>query len=102
MINKLTFDTRECTGCRTCEVACSYHHEKIFCPSISSIEISEKTLGFTLSFYTDQMGEHLACDGCKGEEEPLCVKYCSVLMQDELLDLLKTNVIRSNTQEVQL
>jgi len=92
MVNKVTFDTQECGGCRTCEIACSYHHRKVFSPSISSIEVTDRPLGFTVSFYTADTNGHLACDRCKGEDEPLCLKYCSVLMHDELKTFLERDL----------
>ena len=94
MVNKVTFDTQECGGCRTCEIACSYHHRKVFSPSLSSIEVTDKPekLGFAVSFYTADTNGHLACDRCESEDEPLCLKYCSVLMRDELETLLQRDL----------
>ena len=85
-----TFETQDCVGCRTCEIACSYHHKRIFSPSISSIEIKkgQKEPSFTISFYERDHNDHLACDKCQGEAEPLCVKYCNVLARDELKTFL--------------
>ncbi len=93
-MNKVTFDTQECGGCRTCEIACSYHHRKVFSPSISSIEVTDRpqTLGFVVSFYIAETNGHLACDRCEGEDEPLCLKYCSVLMHDELKTFLERDL----------
>ena len=73
MVRKTIFDTETCTGCRTCEIACSYHHRGIFSPSISSIEIKDrwKQLGFAILFHQRDENGHLACDRCQGEEEPL-------------------------------
>ena len=103
-MNKITFNTEGCAGCRTCEIACSYHHKKLFSPSISSIEINDTTdkLGFTVSFYLMNMNGHLACDKCKGEDEPLCLKYCSILMRDELKALLKTEHLQKLPEERQV
>lgn len=74
----LTFETHSCGGCRTCELACSYHHGEIFRPTISSIEILGKPdqQGFSVSFYLEAGDGHFACDGCRGTKEPLCIKYC--------------------------
>ena len=87
----MIFETKACVGCRTCEMACSYHHAGIFQPSISSIQISEtpENLGFAISLRTEEEGTLKACDLCQGLDEPLCVKYCSVLMKDELMGLLE-------------
>ena len=82
----MIFDTKDCTGCRTCEMACSYHHSRTFRPSVSSIEIISKPeqSGFSISFYKDSQQGHLACNGCPGLEEPFCVKYCPAVARDEL------------------
>lgn len=89
-MSNVTFETSGCTGCRACEIACSYHHKKVFSPSISSIEVTDKQPGFVVSFYTANANGHLACDKCEGEDGPLCLKYCSVLMRNELRSLLQT------------
>jgi Fe-S-cluster-containing hydrogenase component 2 len=53
-VNKVSFETEICVGCRTCEIACSYHHKGVFMPSVSSIEIINRPEdpGFAVSFYT--------------------------------------------------
>ena len=88
---KMIMDTKSCTGCRTCEIACSFHHRGIFSPGVSSIEIVDrwKELGFGISFYERDQEGHLSCDGCKALDEPMCVKYCNVIMREELRTLLK-------------
>ena len=73
----------KCTGCRACEIACSYHHRKVFNPRISSIEISkhgkEEIISITVHRGLPSEGNgHLSCNQCVGENEPLCVKYCAV------------------------
>lgn len=74
--SKTTFDTRSWTGCRTCELACSQHHADFFQPSISSIEISGSPKeGFKIVLYAAPQEGHVACDGCRGLQEPLCLKY---------------------------
>ena len=85
-----TFETEHCTGCRTCEIACSYHHQGVFSPDISSIEIKSDlaNLAFTIAFHERPEGGHLACNRCHGLEEPFCVKYCNVLARDELREFL--------------
>ena len=74
----MIFDTKNCAGCRTCEIACSYHHRNIFAPSIASIKIINKPeeQASTICIYEQDNGNHIACDGCKNLDEPLCVKYC--------------------------
>lgn len=60
-----------CTGCRSCELACSYHHTKKYNPAISSIKI-----------YRDSQDAHIeysfrnTCDLCITENIPACVAAC--------------------------
>lgn len=74
----MRFDMRSCGGCRTCEIACSFHHGEEFNPAISSIEILDKVNepGFFVVLVEENDGQNLACDFCKNEEIPLCVQYC--------------------------
>jgi Fe-S-cluster-containing hydrogenase component 2 len=67
----LWVDTQRCSGCRTCELACSFHHTGAFAPASSSIRISR-------SNETAEMGWRLeaSCDLCAEEPGPLCVRYC--------------------------
>ena len=92
--DKTILDTKSCTGCRTCEIACSFHHRGVFSPGVSSIEIVDrwKEMGFAISFYQKDQGGHISCDGCRGLDEPMCVKYCNVLMREELRALLKMSL----------
>jgi len=61
----------ECTGCRSCEVACSFHHSGAFGLSNSSITVrrDDQSGEIALSLASD-------CDGCRGETIPLCIKFC--------------------------
>ena len=87
--DKTTFDTRSCTGCATCEMACSYHHSEAFQPAISSIEITgDPKEGFKVSFYASREDDHRACDGCLGLAEPLCLTYCPAVAKKELQELI--------------
>ncbi len=86
---KTTFDTRLCTGCTTCEMACSYHHSGAFQPGISSIEVTGNPKeGFKISFYAVGQDERAACDGCQGLGEPLCLTYCPAVARSELEELI--------------
>ena len=90
-VDKVTFETEKCGGCRSCELACSYHHRGIFQPSISSIEITNrpKELSFDVTFYRESAEGCIACDRCKGLEVPLCVQVCPTAKRDELQSLLQ-------------
>lgn len=84
-----TFDTRTCTGCRTCEIACSFHHSGVFQPSIASIEITGSPKeGFKILLYTTIHDGHMACDGCPRLENPLCVAFCPLVAREELTKLI--------------
>jgi Fe-S-cluster-containing hydrogenase component 2 len=87
----LILETKNCTGCRACEIACSFHHKRVFSQSLSSIQIYElpQRKGFTLSFFFKPSEDHVPCDGCAKLEMPFCVKYCNPLMRNELNDLVK-------------
>jgi len=60
-----------CSGCQTCQLACSFHHTKTFWPERSSIAVSRNPQDGTIKWRIKP-----TCDKCVGEDEPLCVKYC--------------------------
>ena len=68
-----------CSGCRACEIACSYHHTKKFGRKSSSIIIKRHIdTGKKEILIIDTLNDtHPKCDECKNENLPLCVKYCS-------------------------
>jgi Fe-S-cluster-containing hydrogenase component 2 len=74
----MKFDMTSCGGCRTCEMACSFHHRQVFSPAISSIKILDKTNepGFFVLIFEENDGDKIGCDGCEGLDMPLCVEYC--------------------------
>ena len=39
MKTSIIIKDEKCTGCKSCELACSFHHLKIFKPSMASIEV---------------------------------------------------------------
>ena len=65
-------DLEKCYGCRTCELACSFHHQRVFAPELSSIKISKSNYTGKIEWRIDS-----SCDSCVKEELPLCVKFCS-------------------------
>lgn len=60
-----------CCGCRTCEIACSFHHGGVFSPELSSIRVENDFQNGAVRWSVDA-----TCDFCEGENEPLCVTYC--------------------------
>lgn len=85
----MIFDMPTCGGCRTCEIACSFHHKEEFNPAISSIKILDKKneSGFYVMLVEESDGQSIPCDGCKGLEVPLCMQYCKE--KDELEKMIK-------------
>ena len=66
-----------CVGCRVCELVCSYHHKRVFMPSISSIEVHELGKGkYAVSVFSEDCNQRIKCDNCREEEFPLCVMLC--------------------------
>jgi ferredoxin len=80
------FETEKCVGCRSCELACSYHHNKMFWPAISSIEVKrwEKTGRFSIVLHQRDENGRKACDGCG-----FCVEFCPSGTQGELRAILE-------------
>ena len=68
---KIIVNTKACYGCRTCELACSYHHKKVFSPELSSIKVLTNNRTGKITWSVDS-----TCDSCEGEERPLCMEYC--------------------------
>lgn len=89
--DKVVVESDICGGCRSCELACSYHHTNRFQPSISSIEIINRPNKFThdVVLYNEDAEGHLACNKCKGMEMPLCVLFCSRNFRDKLMKLIR-------------
>ena len=87
----MIFETSACTGCQSCELACSYHHMMVFGQNISSIHVlrEKEKLGFSLSISGSSDDGYPACDSCEELDEPFCVKYCSLLMRKELKETLR-------------
>lgn len=68
---KIKHFPEKCYACKTCELICSYHHKKVFQPSISSISVERDHINGIWSWSLND-----TCDKCEGEEQPLCAKFC--------------------------
>jgi len=90
-LGKVTFPTEKCGGCRTCELACSFHYTKLFQPSMSSIQIRNSPKP-TVTFYRETAEGHIACDHCKGLSVPLCIEFCPSSSREELEKLFKAHM----------
>ena len=75
---KITPSLDKCTGCRTCEVACAFHHGKSFGRKNSSIRVRrfERQGRFEISVHEKPEDGGVACDLCANEKVPYCVKFC--------------------------
>lgn len=70
--NPKRMNLERCTGCRSCELACSFHRIKSFNPAQSCIQVSRDNGTGLMSAILDTR-----CDLCEDEEEPLCVRFCA-------------------------
>jgi len=68
---KILINDEACYGCRTCELICSFHHDRVFSPELSSIKVLRNNLTGEIDWSIDS-----TCDSCEGEAHPLCVEYC--------------------------
>lgn len=66
----LCINLHKCTGCRSCELACSWHFYKTFNPEASAIKVNR---------YDEEIELYInsTCDLCYQEDIPLCIKYCA-------------------------
>ena len=69
----LFVDLDLCTGCRSCEIMCTYHHSGGMGTGASSISISRSNHTAEIGWRVDS-----TCDLCAHELQPLCVKYCQL------------------------
>ncbi len=67
MTKKLFFNPAHCTGCRACEVACSFKKEKVFSPELSRIRVVK----------LDEDGVDIPT-GCEHCEAAPCILICPV------------------------
>lgn len=93
----MNFDMPTCGACRTCEIACSFHHTGEFIPSLSSIKIHEKDSGggYTIVLLEEDSDLGKACDGCVELKEPLCMEVCK---EKELLEEMIHQVLQTRKQ----
>jgi Fe-S-cluster-containing hydrogenase component 2 len=74
----MLFEMPNCGNCKTCEIACCYHHTGDFSPAPSSFRVKENPngKGYLILIADRDEGTEICCDGCKGEEIPLCMEVC--------------------------
>ncbi len=78
----LIVDLDKCTGCRICELACSFEHEGVFNPRLSRISV--------VSFKRDGIDIPITCQQC---ETALCLESCPsrALYRDSQLRVVLLN-----------
>jgi Fe-S-cluster-containing hydrogenase component 2 len=83
----MKFELKDCGGCRTCQIACSYRLSGDFNYHASAIEITEKEdkNGYIVTLHNGE-GEPYRCDGCKDLDEPMCINYCHI--KEDLRELV--------------
>ncbi len=76
----LVENAEACTGCLICEMACSYHHIRKYSRSHSSIKVNKSIFnpekGAEIILYYENDKWIPVCDLCKGEDSPLCIRFC--------------------------
>ena len=63
----LIYDSNKCTGCKVCELVCSFFHEKVFSPSLARIHIFNNIFVGNNSAYI-----------CKNCASPKCYYACPI------------------------
>ena len=67
MKKKIRFEQLNCTGCRVCELICSFRHTDTFNPARSRVRIAIEDEGGTC-----------VISQCKRCKKPLCIEACPV------------------------
>ena len=94
----MKYNMPSCGGCRSCELACSFHHTGNFEPSVSSLIVIDKedSHGFTIELLDKQRDNRYACDGCKDLDEPICLEWCK--KREDLEKYLKNFLKNKNNK----
>ena len=80
MKRKIRFDQLNCTGCRVCELICSFRHTDTFNPARSRVRIS-----------IEDEGGRCVISQCKQCKKPPCIDACPVdaISKDAELGIIK-------------
>lgn len=87
---KVLINSQLCYACKTCQIVCSFHHTQAFWPEKSSIHISRNYQNGDINCYIDS-----TCDECRGENMPLCFKFCSY----DAIQILKDDNLNEEMNE---
>ncbi len=90
-------DMSQCGACRTCEMACSFHHTGEFSPARSAIRIVEKKDGAGYQVLLVEDGSVAPCDGCAGRTAYLCMDYCKG--SEELKEIIEEYLKKKREEE---
>jgi Fe-S-cluster-containing hydrogenase component 2 len=80
--------TRTCTGCRSCELACSFHQRGVFFLGSAGIRVKrdDGKGKISLILYLKDRDGHRACACPPGEE--FCLRFCPAIAREELQSIL--------------
>jgi Fe-S-cluster-containing dehydrogenase component len=96
----MKFNMPSCGGCRTCELACSFHHTGEYNPEKSSFKIvvSQNGSGHDVVFPEVPSEGMFPCDGCAGFEIPFCMSVC--WEKDELEGIIEEYLSKNSKGQV--
>jgi len=79
-LQRIKIYPERCTGCRVCELVCSFHFTRAFSRKNGAIEVlrNEPSAEFVPRIHQKQQKLWEVCDLCAGEKTYLCAKYCTV------------------------
>lgn len=73
-------NSKLCTGCLICEMACSFHHIRRFSRSNSSIKVRKSIFnpeeGVKITILHKKGDGSPVCDFCREEDYLQCVQFC--------------------------
>jgi len=83
----MDFELKDCGGCRTCQIACSFKLIGQFNYHATAIEIITKQDNAGYIVRLKDEGAY-KCDGCAGLDEPMCIRYCH--LDEDLSKIIRT------------
>lgn len=100
----MDYEMKDCAGCSTCSIACSFRHMNEFNPEFASIEIIENVdkPGYFVRLHKEGANQRIPCDGCvEVDGEPICVLYCpkKIKLMEIIEDFRKHIIYNSGRRE---
>ncbi len=68
----ILFEPEKCTGCKACELACSFRKTDYFSPKGASLKIDHRPLEREISAEFFE-----SCNLCFDLKVPFCIEFCS-------------------------